>query len=79
MYSQSWVEFEAVTELPERLETVLLVAIIGQENTAAQGGVLTNNNNDTGINGGGNGSTINQNNNVNLTQKVWAYRVRYRF
>jgi len=70
MYSQNWVEFEVVSELPERLETVLLVAIISQENTAANGGLLTGNNSDVNNSNAG-GGTINQNNNVNLTQQVW--------
>ncbi|MDW8061064.1 MAG: hypothetical protein RMK01_13445 [Thermomicrobium sp.] len=76
MYSRNWVEFEAVTELPERLETVLLFVSISQENAASQGGVATEDNNKTYINGGGNGSGINQQNFANVWQKVYSSRGR---
>lgn len=76
MYSRNWVEFEAVTELPERLETVLLVSLISQSNQAAQGGVMTGNHSD--INGGTNGnvysSGINQQNFAKVLQGVWSGR-----
>ncbi|MCS7051226.1 MAG: hypothetical protein NZL87_06395 [Thermomicrobium sp.] len=87
MSSQNWVEFEVVTELPERLETVLLVAIVGQQNTGAQGGVITGDgstgngigggtNQSTGIDGGGNGSGLNQQNFAKVMQQVWVSRGR---
>jgi len=76
MYSRNWIELEVVTELPERLETVLLFAAIQQSNTAAQGGVITEDNNHTDINGGGNGSGINQQNFAKVLQQVWYRRGR---
>ena len=73
MFSRNWVEFEAVTELPERLETVLLFAIISQSNQAANGGVMYDHGsgNDGNVNAGG--GTINQTNFAVLVQKSWRW------
>ncbi len=73
MFSRNWVEFEAVTELPERLETVLLFAIISQSNTAANGGVMYDRGSGSDGNVNAGGGTINQTNNAMLVQKSWRW------
>ena len=73
MFSRNWVEFEAVTELPERLETVLLFAIISQSNQAANGGVMYDRGSGSDGNVNAGGGTINQTNKATLVQKSWRW------